>query len=153
MERLLGERVSPSSLSADYTAVLIPTDGIDRIWHVAAPLLEKATKRTTKIDLASLYAEAKNDHMQIWLVYETSSGSVDAAVATEIVTYTSGVKSARILLLGGLHVNRWKHCIATIEDWASNEDCSTVEIVGRRGWGRVYDGDYRPSEYWFAKEI
>ena len=150
MEQLLEESVSPSSLSVE--CVLIPSDGVDRVWQIAAPLLEKATKRTRKIDLASLRRCAEDGSMQIWLAYDTEEGEVLAAAATEMVTYVSGMKSARILLLGGLHLNRWSQVIATIENWALSEGCSTIEIVGRRGWGRVYR-EYSPLEHWYSKEI
>ena len=138
--------------SSSVECILIPADGVELIWPLAAPLLEKAIKTTRKIDLPSLRECAIDGSMQIWLVYDHEGKEVLASLATEIVTYTSGLKSARIMLLGGLHIKRWTHLIATIEKWALEWGCSTVEIVGRRGWGRVYT-DYVPLESWFSKEI
>ena len=138
--------------SSSVEIVLIPTEGVERLWPIAAPLLEKATKRTRKIDLSSLRECALDGSMQLWLAYDSEEDGVIASMATEIVTYTSGLKSARILLFGGLHLNRWASMIATVEKWALYEGCSTVEMVGRRGWGRVYP-DYLPLEYWYSKEI
>ena len=150
MDQRLEESSSLSSSSVK--GVLIPTDGVDRVWQIAAPLLEKATKRTEKIDIPSLLKCVRDGSMQLWLAYDPKEEGVLAAAATEMVTYTSGLKSARILLLGGLHLSRWEGLIATIEEWALSEGCSTVEMVGRRGWGRVYS-DYLPLEHWFSKEI
>ena len=150
MEQQLEESSSPSSSSVEL--VQIPIEGIDRIWGIAAPLLEKATKRTRKIDLGSLRGSLELGEMQLWLGFDTEDESIPAAVVTQLSEYTSGLKAAQIILLGGLHLNRWRSVIATIEGWAFTEGCETVEIVGRRGWGRVYP-DYAPQEYWFSKEI
>jgi hypothetical protein len=138
--------------SSSVECVLIPQDGIERIWPMAASFLEKATNRTKKIDLDSLRECADKGLMQIWIAYDPEEDEILSAAATEIVDYVSGLKSARIMLLGGLELNRWREAIDTIEQWASDQGCSLIEIVGRRGWGRVYP-EYVEIETWFAKEI
>jgi len=150
MEQRPEESDSLSSSLAEWT--LIPADGVDQVWSIAAPLLEKATKRTRKIDLTSLLKSARDGLMQIWLAYDAEEEDVLAAAATEMVTYSSGLKSARVILLGGRQLNRWSRLIDIIENWALSEGCSTVEIVGRRGWEKVYP-DYLPLEHWLSKEI
>ena len=150
MELQLAESCTASSSLAE--CVLIPEDGVDTVWPLLAPLFEQATSRTRKIDLDSLRECALAGDMQLWAVYDMELNSVPGAIATELVTYTSGVKSARILLLGGSGVSRYVSLIDTIECWAQSNDCSLVEIVGRRGWGRIYP-DYQPIEHWLAKEI
>jgi len=115
-------------------------------------MLKRAVDRTEKIDMESLQDELISGSMQLWVSYESAANEIIASAVTERVTYTSGIQSARILLLGGFGMTRFLGGIATIEKWARLEGCDLVEVVGRRGWERVLGG-YEPIETWLSKEI
>lgn len=139
-------------LSSSVELVRVPKDGVSKAWPLAAPLLEKAVNRTEKVTLSGLRESMISGDMQLWLVYDTASNSVLAACGTELATYVSGFKTARLLLLGGLDLDRWAFFLANFEKWAKEEGCDAVEMVGRKGWGKMFP-DYEPIEHWFAKEI
>jgi len=42
--------------------------------------------------------------------------------------------------------------LPAVEEWAKAKGCAAVEIIGRRGWGRVLD-DYREPHALLKKEI
>jgi hypothetical protein len=46
----------------------------------------------------------------------------------------------------------WLHLIEKIEDYARAEGCSTVRVVGRKGWKRMLT-DYRARRVILEKEI
>ena len=150
METQLEERFFP--LSSSVELIRVPEDGVSKAWPLAAPLLEKAVNRTEKVTLSGLRESMILGDMQLWLVYDTKLNDVLAACGTELSTYVSGFKTARVLLLGGLDLDRWSSLTANFEKWAKQEGCDAVEMVGRKGWGKIFP-DYEPIEHWFAKEI
>ena len=130
----------------------IPEDSVDALWPMLEPLLEKATNRTPKVNTESILYEASVGVCQLWVFYDRNESEILAAFATHICMYPSDYKTIKILCLGGKELKKWKHLISGIEDWALEEGCSAVEIVGRPGWGKVYP-DYIETERTFSKEI
>ena len=151
----LAESPTPSSLSdKDTVAVLIPRERVGDVWHVLEAFVAKATAITKKTDIQTVSQAAASGDVQLWAVMDTREENAKpiAAVVTELAKYPNGFKSCQVMLAGGGEMRRWKHLIATLEEFARDEGCDTIEIVGRPGWGRLYP-DYREIERWFEKEI
>ena len=140
--------------SSHLEAVLVPADGVEKVWVLAEGFVEAACKTTDKQTPSSVFDGLIEDKCQLWLVYDVEEGEVISSVITEICCWPSGTWSALITLCGGLQVNRWAPLIAKIEDWARSEGCHAVEVLGRKGWARIFrDMDYTPSEFWVRKEL
>ena len=60
---------------------------------------------------------------------------------TEIIEYPSGARKARIWLAAGKRAELLS-MLRDIEIWAKDERCTSVYIVGRRGWKRILK-DYK----------
>lgn len=77
-------------------------------------------------------------HMQMWLAVREDDASTDylAALVTELVDYP-GRKVLSIPFLAGSEMASWLHLYPQIEDWAKEQGCGEVEIIGRKGWERV----------------
>jgi hypothetical protein len=129
------------------------------VWHIAKPYLAKAAARTKKLDVDQVADLCRAGDMTLWLIYfpeefgpDGREGDFYGAVVTDIQDYKNGWRAARVLGLGGKQMKRWIHLIKEIEQWASQWGCDAIEIVGRKGWGRMYP-DYEPIEYVYAKEL
>ncbi len=153
------QRSSVSSLSDEAVLFQVPSEDVDEFWHIALPYLVLADVHSKKMDARQYRDLCKNGTMDLWLVYfpeeictDGKSGDFFGAFVTEIVTHLSGIKVARILSLGGKSMNRWIHLTDLVEEWARQNSCDSLEIGGRKGWGRVYP-DYKLIEYVFSKEL
>ena len=146
-----------SSSSDDWQFLAIEPDMIESAWPVAAPFLELAARLSKKTNLEVCYAGAKKRYCQLWIIWEPTHddvpGDARGAVLTDIQYYPSGWHAARVLLMGGVGLAHMKDTIiAELEKWARAEDCDALEIIGRKGWGRVFP-DYKPEEYVHVKEF
>jgi hypothetical protein len=79
-----------------------------------------------------------------------------AAGVTQVRQHRGGRLSCWVLSLGGRAAGPWGAVIAAVERGAARLGCTTVEFVGRRGWGRVLpDYTAAPCElgHHFTKRI
>lgn len=120
-------------------------------WFQAAPHLLRAIKRTKKSDMKSCLHSCLEGTSQLWTQIEID-GCI-GAIITDIESYHNGRKVLRIVALGGDDLKSWGRLgLDRIEAFAKEEDCNSVEMVGRKGWGRWFP-DYEPIEYVYSKEI
>ncbi len=100
-------------------------------------------------------ADLQAGEMQLWLVVEgmgSGAETIKAAVLTDIKPYASGMKVCTIWLVVGEAARSWIALRNEIEDWARQEGCESVEIVGRKGWGRLLD-DYEQISVVYEKRL
>ncbi len=126
----------------------VPSEDVEFIWSQVAPLLEKALDETYSIkDI--LYGLA-NDRMQLFISWHDNK--VESAVVTEIAQYPKS-KVLRYFLAGGTNLENWLEEIqAVIEKFAKKENCTHLEVAGRKGWVRKLKG-FRVKAYLLNKEI
>jgi hypothetical protein len=115
------------------------------------PAIAPALLRTRKIDAKSLFEQAEQRLLQLWVAYDKDQREVVAAAVTEVAEYPTR-KVGRVILLAGRNLNQWIGFVGRFEQWARDEGCAALEFVGRRGWGRVFR-DYEPIEHTFSKEL
>jgi hypothetical protein len=60
----------------------------------------------------------------------------NSALVTEMTTYPTGLKTLSIWLAGG-NLDEILDTYWAIEKFAEKQDCSAVEVKGRRGWAPV----------------
>lgn len=152
--------LAPDRLESYFTAdaphmLAVPPAEVDRVWHLVAPILARAILRTRKITLEDAHELCTVGACQLWVVWfpqEGEDGEALGALMTDIQAYPSGWRVARIFVLAGEEFARWSHLLIDIEAWAVAEGCQALEMIGRKGWGRVFP-EYRPIEYVYSKEL
>ena len=136
------------TVSLDNVITRVPSEDVDFIWSQVAPLLEKALDETYTIQ--DIKHGLLNDRMQLFISW--NNDRVESAVVTEIAEYPQS-KVLRYFLAGGTNLNNWLENIQiTIEKFAKRENCTHLEVAGRKGWVRKLKG-YKVKAYLLNKEI
>ena len=73
-------------------------------------------------------------HALLWLVW--SAPEIKGAAVTQIVA-TQISRVCVIVACGGENMRLWLPLIGKIENYARDEGCDAVRILGRKGWMRV----------------
>lgn len=73
----------------------------------------------------------------------------DSAIVTEIINYPQR-RTLRFWLAGG-NIKTLLEVEPKIRKWSILYNCKAVEIIGRKGWGKVLK-DYEPTATVFIKE-
>ena len=136
------------TVSLDNVVTRVPSEDVEFIWSQVAPLLEKALDETYNIEDIS-YGLA-NDRMQLFISW--NNNKVESAVVTEIARYPNS-KVLRYFLAGGTNLDNWLEQIQiVIEKFAKKQNCTHLEVAGRKGWVRKLKG-FRVKAYLLNKEI
>ena len=126
----------------------VPSEDVEFIWSQIKPLLKKALDETYTID--DIYKGLIEDRMQLFISWNDEK--VESAVVTEIAQYPQS-KVLRYFLAGGVNLENWLERIQkVIEKFAKKENCTHLEVAGRKGWVRKLKG-FRVKAYLLNKEI
>ena len=122
----------------DITIQGIPSHLVDHFWPFAEPYIKRALDQTVgEFKPEDFHTWCKNQEMQLWLICRKDR--IIAALTTQIVNYPHR-KHCRIATLGGsfgkdsdlLH----KKMFETIDKWAKELGCISVEAYTRKGYSR-----------------
>lgn len=103
-------------------------------WATVSPLLEKALEHNNQeMTLADVAENIVNDRAQLWVVIQNNIPR--AMSVTEIVTFPRK-KVCRIVLLGGVSFEEWKHILVDLENWALMHGCIELDAYCRPGMAR-----------------
>lgn len=103
-------------------------------WPVAYPMLEKAIERTSgRLDEATVFKSLLTGELVLWIIFK---GGPFGALVTQVYTWPSGLKVARLLLAGGKDHMDWFDDFPVVERWAKEQGCTLIEAWGRPGWER-----------------
>lgn len=101
-------------------------------WQRCAPYIEAALK----------HAHGSHTLADVWRLVDAGDAQFwafnDAAIVTEIIRYPQRT-TLRFWLAGG-NLDTLAKAEKPLMDWSKQFDCTSVEIVGRRGWVRALDG-------------
>tara|TARA_E500000178_G_scaffold58937_1_gene55485 strand:+ start:260 stop:661 length:402 start_codon:yes stop_codon:yes gene_type:complete len=126
----------------------VPSEDVGFIWSQVKPLLEKALDETYTI--GDIYKGLLDDRMQLFISWNDER--VESAVVTEIAQYPQS-KVLRYFLAGGTNLDNWLERIQKIiEKFAKQENCTHLEVAGRKGWVKKLKG-FRVKAYLLNKEI
>lgn len=126
----------------------VPPERTVEIWPAVAPLIRSALSKTlTDFDIVS--RDILDGRMLLWLGWDGMR--VYGAAVTQ-VTQSNGKRFCTIVACGGEELNRWRYLIGRLEQYAKDEDCRSVVIMGREGWERVYP-EYRRVSVTLEKEL
>lgn len=121
---------------------------VHEVWpHVAADI-RNAMDRGGMGSFDDVERDVLNANGLLWIAW--NAPQIEAAAVTKIDT--SNGKACEIVACGGRHSEHWLHILQQIEEFASNEGCDVVRILGRKGWQRVLK-DYRVKKVVLEKKI
>jgi hypothetical protein len=133
------------------TVELVPVDPslVAGVWPHARALVKSAMDRTDLGNFGDVEREVLGGMQQLWLVWNGTA--IEAAAVTRLVLIGSR-KICIIVACGGSGRKRWLPLIAGIEQFARNEGCRAVRIIGRKGWQRIL-ADYRANYVVMDREL
>jgi hypothetical protein len=132
---------------SDNVCTQVPKKDLFMIWSVVAPLLEKALDDTYNI--MDIEEGIKKERFQLFISW---NNGVESAVVTEIASYPRA-KVLRYVLAGGSNLENWLDQIQqVIEKFAKKNNCTQVEVAGRKGWVKKLKG-FKEKAVLLSKEI
>jgi len=109
---------------------------IGEVWPLVRERIRIAIERTGLSDFAAIEAEALAGRQLVWMAW-------DGEIAAVAMTEKSSIGTRTICTLTacqGYDRDRWLPLFEQIEKYAKDEGCSTMRVLGRKGWERVLDG-------------
>ena len=108
----------------------------DQVWEKVIPLIDRAIEYADgKYGAEDIYKALKNREMQLWVAF-TKVGALSAFCITKITHYPREKRGA-ILFASGHNVMEWLPFCKTIQNWARENGCTSMEVYGRRGWKKL----------------
>jgi len=139
-------KTSSISLS-DSVVTPVPKEDIFLIWQQVAPLLKPALDNT--YDIMDIEKGLQENRFQLFISW---NNKVESAVVTEIAVYPRA-KVLRYFLAGGTNLDNWLEKIQqVIEKFAKNNNCTQVEVAGRKGWVKKLKG-YKEKAVLLSKDL
>ena len=124
----------------------IPAEEVEMNWEECLPFIELGNNKSQEeYSLEDIKKSCIAEDMQIWVVFNDER-EIHAVVTTQIQVYPNK-KAGRIVTLGGRGFDDWVDLIETIEEWAKEMGCNSVEMfcrkgfikkLGSRGYGEIY---------------
>jgi hypothetical protein len=118
------------------------------IWPHVRSLVKSAIDRTGLCNFGDVEREVLGGLQQLWLVWNGTA--IEAAVVTQLVLIND--RKICILVACGGRGRNWPSLMAGIEQFARNEGCRAVRIIGRKGWQRIL-ADYRANYVVMDREL
>jgi len=135
-------------VSLDNLVTRVPSEDVEFIWRQTSPLLIKALDET--YNLEDIYEGLIDDRMQLFISW--NNDRVESAIVTEIAKYPQS-KVLRYFLAGGSNLDNWLDNLQqVVEKFAKLQNCTHIEVAGRKGWVRKLKG-YKVKAYLLNKEI
>jgi len=136
-----------SMSSSDSIITQVPKEDTFLIWQQVAPLLQPALDNT--YDIMDIEKGLLENRFQLFISW---NNKVESAVVTEIAVYPRA-KVLRYFLAGGTNLDNWLEKIQqVIEKFAKNNNCTQVEVAGRKGWVKKLKG-YKEKAVLLSKDL
>lgn len=120
------------------------------VWPEIKGYVEKAIKRVDHLyDALDILIEVQQKRTALLVAEE--DGVIYGAATIRITPFPKA-KVASVDFLGGVKMSRWiGKIIQAIDIYAKENDCKYTDMVGRRGWLRVWGGKEKGT--WVVREI
>jgi len=138
--------------------VNIPSSNLDDVWSLVKKDISEALSYSgNHTDAQFVYDTIKQKKMQLWIVWdkdkETTIDKYYGVVVTEIIKRKL-IQSCNIFIVTGRHRQKWQHLISVLEDFATENDCTNMELIARKGWQRIMEQfDYKQTHTVLEKQI
>ena len=120
----------------------MPPDLVDSRWDEVSILLKKAVDQSGGgHDMEALYKEIMSGEHDLWIIFR-GDDEIVAAYTTQLCKYPRKVSLVVTFCgsdekMGGLS-GAWIEAMTALKKWAISYGFDSIEIVGRRGWTRVF---------------
>ncbi len=138
--------------------VNIPSSNLDDVWSLVKKDISEALSYSgNHTDAQFVYDCIKESKMQLWVVWDKNKeATIDkyyGVVVTEIIKRKL-IQSCNIFIVTGRHRQKWQHLISVLEDFATDNDCTNMELIARKGWQRIMEQfDYKQTHVVLEKQI
>ena len=138
--------------------VHIPSSNLDDVWNLVKKDISEALSYSgNHTDAQFVYDCIKEKKMQLWVVWNkdkpTTLEKYYGVVVTEIIKRKL-IQSCNIFIVTGKHRQKWQHLISVLEDFATDNDCTNMELIARKGWQRIMEQfDYKQTHVVLEKQI
>lgn len=116
----------------------VPAENVQFFWADVEPYLYNAVVLVNESTTDEILHNILSGYYVLWIVYDEDVGVTGAAV-TSMVKYPHNV-SLVIDYLGtnaGVMEDNADKFMKVLQSWAFDNGCTTVEVHGRKGWGRA----------------
>jgi hypothetical protein len=114
----------------------VPYTMIETVWSKIEHFLEDSIQHSdNKYTASSLKQALVARDMQLWIALQ--GVNILSYAITYIVDYPTQRRLC-IILMGGEHLDKWKHLIEDMSQWAKQQQCVAIEAFARPGWERVW---------------
>jgi hypothetical protein len=125
---------------------LIHPDYVSGCWEEVKPLLAKSIDTAHgRYTMDDILKEVVNFQQHLWIVFDEKE--IIAALTTRFMDYPK----KRMLagqFLGGTRIMRWRDdMLVTLENWAKDNNCTGLEMTGRKGFEKVLSPHGWTPEY------
>ena len=111
-------------------AICVDPARISEFWPHFKHLIDRAIIRVGRADPLIVESRVLDGNLLLWLAYDGQI--VHGAAVTEL---DDGI--CTIVACGGENLSLWLPLINDLEQFARDEGCKSVQIIGRKGWVRV----------------
>ena len=138
--------------------VNIPSSNLDDVWSLVKKDISEALSYSgNHTDAQFVYDTIKQSKMQLWVVWDKEKeATIDkyyGVVVTEIIKRKL-IQSCNIFIVTGRHRQKWQHLISVLEDFATENNCTNMELIARKGWQRIMEQfDYKQTHVVLEKQI
>ena len=118
----------------------VPREHVNSVWPEVAPLLQKALDTTEdKAGINRLWGLIADGGMQLWVIYDADK-KIHAAAVTNVFHYLTRSVLC-IPFVGGSNMKMWaQDFLHTMERYAKDANCTSLQGFGRKGWERYLAG-------------
>lgn len=122
---------------------------VAKVWPHAREMVKRAIDRTKLCNFAAIEKEVLAGLQQLWLGWNGSA--IQVAAVTQLVRIAEDKICILVACAGSDRIG-WLPLLTGLEQFAKNEGCRTMRIIGRKGWSRVLD-DYPVKYVVMEKEL
>lgn len=132
---------------------VVPKEYVHAIWDKVAAFVESATERTNgRYSAEDVLSYIVDYDYLLWIAFDGEG--IKGAVVTYFGSYPRK-KTLNVMILGGAEGITWKEpMLKTLNNWARDNQCDSIEASGRMGWARVLkDNGFTPLWQTFEMPI
>ena len=130
---------------------LISAEDVPYIWDDVAPMLHRVKEHSEgELEIDDFLDHLTMGGMQLWIA--TEDKEIIMSAVTQIISYPQK-KILRVIALAGENFREvHDNCINMVEAFAIKNQCSALELWGRKGWKKMLP-DWNSNYIVFTKDL
>ena len=130
---------------------LISAEDVPYIWDDVAPMLHRVKEHSEgELEIDDFLDHLTMGGMQLWIA--TEDKEIVMSAVTQIISYPQK-RVLRVIALAGENFREvHDNCINMVEAFAIKNQCSALELWGRKGWKKMLP-DWNSNYIVFTKDL